>query len=302
MRQQLVMSRRDKFPGLEGEELFDGDLTVETSRSTFDPNRYRAFGSVPKLLGKEISLLDRERIDEVAWQRTDPVVIRSGLFSREGGTAVNGLVLGAGYYEAIIRNQGSFLSSVQAKTVDANRQVKDPRATEKMYHSMLGSLRNKSDRHEKIIGDLSGREQTLARLADMQRTPGYHRRVSEAELRVMATTAWESVFTGMLTALKDQYELSSDEMINMQHAMAYRLLHGDGSKGNQQAELMAGWGAMLGVGRDYTHGLKALFSHSQRKITARMGGLETDLEEHRLMYQLPTVGTHAVSQTVDVGY
>lgn len=273
-----MTSRREKFSS-QPEEL-PLDLPVETAaREVLDMDKYRAFGSVPRLLGSRLSTLEFTQLEPRAWELTAPAVIEQGLYGREGGTTVNGLVLGAEFYQAIIRNQDSFLASIRAKTVQANRQTSDPRVSEKLYRSQIASLENKQLRHENILGELERRQTILQTLQEMQQRPGYHRHISELELRMMTTTAWESVFVGMIRALKDQYDLSNHEMIDMERAMSYRLLRADMPGKNSQNERIANWGQMLRVGSRYTRAVKTQFSHSQSLIVRGLSELEENAAE-----------------------
>lgn len=115
-----MISRRNKFPGLPGEELPLDLPTVKTSQR-FDPEQYRAFGSVPSMLGSRFRTLRFDQLETHAWDRTDPEVLDIGLFGVKGGTAYNGLVLGAEFHEALIRHQDRFLGSIDAKTTAANQ-------------------------------------------------------------------------------------------------------------------------------------------------------------------------------------
>lgn len=293
-----MVSRREKFSS-QPEELPLGIEQDTPSRPVIDMDKFRAFGSIPRLLGSEISTLTFEQLDRRAWERTEPSVIEQGLFGREGGTAVNGLVLGSELYEAIIRNQDSFLASIAATTTKANRQTPDPRAQEKNYHSQIASLVNKQSRHENIIADLERRQEILLTFQDMQRTPGYHKRISELELRVMATTVWESVFVGMLRALKDQYDLSNNEIIEMEQALSYRLLKADKAGKNSQNERMANWGKMLRLGNRYTGAAKSLFTRSKTLVERGREGLEDELAEFYHVHQISPLGKHAVRHTVE---
>lgn len=286
-----MASRREQFPGLPGEEL---PGMPEPERPAIDFDQFRAFGSVPRMLGSQIDVPNGSSLDQRALTRVRPEIMERGLFGVSGGTAHNGLVLGNEFHEAIVRSHDAFLSSVSAKTGKANRQTPDPRAQEKTYRSQLGSLSNKHERHEKVITTLEGRQEVLSTLLDMQRTPGYHKRVSDADVRMMATTVWTEVFGGMLTALKDQRDLSTHDMIRMQQAMAYRLL------GGPQQERMENWGGMLRLGARYNGAVTTMFKYSLGQIEKNQGRLEHDLEEFYRTNGISPLGTSAVRGSVEL--
>ena len=286
-------SMRKKFPGQPGDELPIELPVEEEAKPRFDPDQFRAFGSVPRLLGSQINVLKFEQLDSRAWEQTSPEILEQGLFGVEGGTAVNGIVLGAEFYEAIIRNHNSFLASVHAKTANANRLGTDPRVQEKLYRSQAASLKNKHERHDKIISGLEDRKETLATLIDMQRTPGYHKRISEVDIRTMATTAWEGVFMGMFHALKDQYDLSNEDMIEMERALSYRLL------GGPQADRIENWGKMLKLGSRHTNGMWAMFRQSRNAIEKRQGRIEEELEDFYRTNGISPLGSQAVRHVVE---
>ncbi len=287
-------SRRDKFPGLPEEQL---PLEVEAAPATesrFDPDQYRAFGSVPTMLGKLVDVPPFERLDNLAWQRTEPAVLAQGLFGVEGNTAVNGLALGADHYKAIIRNHDAFQASIRNTTQAANRQTSDVRAREKELRSVLGALHSKQERHEKILGNLETQRDVLATLSDMQRTPGYHRRLTEVEVRVLANTAWDQSFLGMLRVLKDQHDLSSNDFIEMSQAMSYRLLRGP------QKERIHNWGDMLALGTRYNRAVGTMFTHSLHEVNRGQETLEGQLEAFYEQNGLTSPAAYVVAQTTEL--
>ncbi len=284
--------RRENFPGLPGEEL-SPDMP-QPERPAIDFDQFRAFGSVPRMLGSQIDVPLESSIDQLALRRVTPTVMSEALFGASGGTAVKGLALGTEFHEAIVRNHDSFLASVSGKTNNANRLTPDPRAQEKQFRSQLGSLNSKHERHDKIIGTLESRQEVLTTLLDMQRTPGYHKRVSDVDVRMMATTAWTEVFGGMLTVLKDQRGLSNDEMIDMQQAMAFRLL------GGPQSDRIANWGGMLRLGARYTGAVTSMFKYSLGQIEKNQTHLESDLETFYRENDISPLGTSAVKGIIEL--
>lgn len=289
-----MASRRDKFPGLPEEQLPLDVADAPSVEPRFDPDQYRAFGSVPTMLGKRIDVPPFERLDGLAWQRTEPAVLTQGLFGVEGNTAVNGLALGSEYYKAIIRNHDAFQASIRNTTQAANRQAGDVRAREKELRSVAGALHSKQDRHEKILSGLETQRDVLATLSDMQRTPGYHRHLTETDMRLLATTAWDQSFMGMLKVLKDQHDLSNNDFIEMSQALSYRLLRGP------QKERIRNWGDMLTLGTRYNRGVSTMFAHSLHTIERGRETLDHRLEEFYEANDITTPASYVVRQTTEL--
>ena len=266
------MTKREDFPGIEEDALPLEGIDVQTVLPRFDASQRRAFGSVPSLLGKEIDVPAFHRLSEVALRRIEPENLQAGLYGAEGNNAVNGLALTTRQYEVIIRNHRAFNAAIRNKTLAANMSTNELRKREKELRSVHGSLVNKEQRHEGVLDGLGQERQTLTKLADWQRTPGYWR-TREAELRMLATSAWEGSFLNILKVLQDQHELPPEDYIDMTQALAYRLTKGP------QNERMAHWGGMLGVSLKYNKSVTALFSTSAHKIISDKAQLEKKLNE-----------------------
>lgn len=287
-------SRRDKFPGLPEEQLPLDVAEAPVSEQRFDPDQYRAFGSVPTMLGKLVDVPPFERLDSLAWQRTEPAVLARGLFGVEGNTAVNGLALGADHYKAIVRNHDAFQASIRNTTLAANRQTGEARAREKDLRSVLGALRSKQERHEKILSGLETQREVLTTLSDMQRTPGYHRHLTETDVRLLATTAWDQSFLGMLRVLKDQHDLTNNDFVEMSQAMSYRLLRGS------QKDRIHNWGDMLALGTRYNRAVGTMFTHSLHEVTRGHESLEGQLEAFYEQNGLTSPASYVVGKTTEL--
>lgn len=238
----------------------------------FDPAQRRAFGSVPGLLGRELTIPPFERLNAVALRRVEPDAIKSGLLGREGGYAVDTVVLNPEEYTTVVRSPRSFQRSVQAKTVAANRSANEIRAKEKEIRSGHHAFENKADRHVTYIESLVEERAMLEELLEWQRTPGFAR-TSQIDIVALANRAWNLTFRGMLDALKNHYDLTVEEHSNMTNAMAHKLFRGP------QRDRIAYWGEMLAVARDYNRAKTILFTNRQHKIARRSGELAVQLDE-----------------------
>ncbi|HEY1085776.1 MAG TPA: hypothetical protein VGE34_03580 [Candidatus Saccharimonadales bacterium] len=249
--------RHDNFP--DQPETLPLDIETTSASARFDPNQRRAFGSVPTLVGRDLEIPKFEHLDGHAWELTDASVILQGLYSDKARYAVNGLALSPELHGQIIRNQKAFKASIGAKTMAANRLTNPDLAGERFDKSQVHPLIAKQARHEAIIQGLEQQEAMLETLIGWQRQPGYSR-TSESELRILATSAWSQTFDGILHTLRDNYGLSNDELVNMQHALAYRLFRGG------QNDRTREWGEHLKIGSRYTRSVRLLFQQSERNI------------------------------------
>jgi hypothetical protein len=279
-------SRADKFP--DQPEMLSVEGVDSSTSSRFEPETFRAFGSVPKMLRDDRDPIDFENVDPIAWERSSPVAIGRGLFGAEGRYSVNGLALGVEHWNAIVRSHNAFATSVRGKTIAANRQTNGDRRYEKELHSIEAALASKKGRHDKILRTLRDHKAALDVLLDMQRTPGYHRRQADVDVRLLATTAREQVFTHMLDALGDQYKINPYELAEVEKALDYRLLYGSSRERIQE------WGAMLWLGKRYTTSVESLFTLSARKIDRAQVKVNYELEDGDYVSGLRALGGKAV--------
>lgn len=291
-----MASRRDKFPDQPEELPLSIDTSPDVTTQRFNPDQLRAFGSIPNMIASNIDAPAFDRLDTWAWEHSAPAALESGLFGRPepNGTAVNGLVLGAEYYTAIIRNQDAFEASIRAKTLAANRNTNDIRLAEKELRSAQQSLVSKKTRHEKVLTGLADVRNALDTVSDMQRTPGYHRNIGEADVRLLATTVWEQSFMAMLGALKDHHGLTNEQTIDMTQAMSYRLLRGP------QNDKVKNWGEMLRLGTRYNRSTSTLFARSAHQIDLRLGEVEQSFDDLYERFGIQTPGQHVVARTVEI--
>ncbi len=248
----------------------EGMPTPPENPALFDPAQRRAFGSVPGLIGRNMTILPFERLNGEALQRVDPGAIESGLLGREGGYAVDGVVLNAEEYTTVVRNPRSFQSAVQARTVAVNRGANEIRAEEKALKSPQHAFEGKAPKHAAYIESLVEERAMLEELLEWQRTPGYAR-TTEIDIVSLANQAWNLTFRGMLSTLKDQYGLTNEQHIDMTNAMAYKLFAGP------QNDRMAYWGGMLRVAQHYNRVKTILFVNRQHKIARHSGELAVQL-------------------------
>lgn len=238
----------------------------------FNPDQRRAFGSVPGLIGKDLDIPAFERLDSDAVQKVEPAAIKWGLLGREGGYAVDGIVLNPEEYTLVVRSPRSFQRAVQAKTVAANRSVNELRAKEKELRSGQHAFDGKSGKQAIYIDGLVKERAMLETLLERQRVPGFAH-TSQVDIVALASQAWNLTFRGMLDTLKSQYDLNPEQHANLTNAMAYKLFRGP------QRDKVAYWGEMLTVARDYNRAKTLLFVNRQHKIARQTGELAVQLSD-----------------------
>lgn len=250
----------------------EGMPVPQESATRFDPSQRRAFGSVPGLLGKNMDIPAFERLNGEAVARVEPEVMLSGLLGREGGYAVDSVVLNAEEYTTVVRNPDSFRSAIQGRTVAANRSTGTLLAQEREIKSGKHAFESKADKHATYIDSLVGERAVLEELLEWQRVPGFSR-TSQVDIVALAGRAWNITFRGMLDTLKDQYDLTPEQHIDLTNAMAYKLMRGP------QRERIGYWGDMLQAALRYNRAKTILFTNRQHRIARQTGELAVQLSD-----------------------
>ncbi len=250
--------------------LLDG--MPESALPRFNTEQHRAFGSLPGLVGRNLEIPDFPRLDNKALERVTPEGIARGLYGREDRYTVDGLVHSAEEYTGIVRNVPAFRSSISATILQANRMTNGVRAAEKQLKGTHAALTSKRAVHETVISGLANEAENLKQLKEWQKVPGFWR-TSELEMRLKGNQAWNYSFRHILDVLKDQYELSPEEHIDMIHAMAYKLFRGP------QTERVKYWGEMLGAGQRYNKARRVLFTQRTHVIDSSLKRIDTQIEK-----------------------
>jgi hypothetical protein len=250
----MAPKSREPIPG---QLAFESEIV--TGEPRFNPEQLRAFGSVPGLIGKNLDIPEFHRLDALALRRVEPKALEQGLFGVSGRNAVDGLALNPEEFTVIVRNAESFQDAIRAKTVSANQLTGNIRGQEKEFRSVQSALRQKAIKHEGVLKGLANENERLSKLANWQHTPGYWK-TSEADLRILASDAWNGSFGNILRVLKDQHQLTTEEHHALTNAMAYRLFRGP------QRERVGYWGNALKVGLHYNRARTLLFEHRKRVI------------------------------------
>jgi hypothetical protein len=236
------------------------------------PSQRRAFGSVPGLLGRQLDIPPFERLDGTSLELVEPESLRANLFGQQGRNAVDGIVLNAEQYTAIVRSPESFQSSIQAKTVAADRSVNPVRAVEKELKSGRDAFRQKWYKQRDVINGLEHEREVLHTLREWQKVPGFAR-TAEIDIVALANEALHGTINNMLQAYKDQHQQTPKEHHDMVNALYYRLFRGP------QNDRIAYWGKTLEVADNYTTAVLFLFKGRQNKVNRFGTRLSQDLDD-----------------------
>lgn len=276
------MPPRSRQPGPGQEPLPDmpeqpqQPAVVEQAQRS-DPEKRRAFGSVPRLLGSkalelavEYHEISPELIMEVGANN-----LRTSLTSPRGKFMVAGLALNETEFKHIIRSKEleTVEAPVMARTVAANRGTVNPiRLEEKELKSRKGLLGTKGKAHTAVLNSLEKENVNLSELFRLIKSPGFAL-VKEADLRILATSAWEHSFLNLINVAKNQFGWDNDKAEQAKKAMTSRLLSGP------QRERVRYWEELTGLARDYSRMKHALFSQRKNKIVTSYLKVDKELTE-----------------------
>ncbi|MEO8104964.1 MAG: hypothetical protein ABI602_01370 [Candidatus Saccharibacteria bacterium] len=243
-----------------GAQPFEG---LEVPRAVFAPERRRAFGSVPRLLGVNLELsLQVNRADK-AHATTEN--LQSALYGRVD-QAVNGLVLNPAEYSVILINASSFEDRLGARAEAAHAHSNPIRRAEAKIDAPLHAYRDPGGLLAKHIGQvasLTAETDKLAELAAYIHVPGYAQ-TTESNLRLLATYAWEHSFDNLLRVAANRQDWTLRERHGAAESMAARLASGP------QTQRVGYWGELTGLALNYANRKRALFTQRQHLIETRI--------------------------------
>lgn len=247
-------------------EPFPGALPFEgldVPRPVFEPERRRAFGSVPRLLGVNLEL----RLQITAADKAHATVenLQSTLYARDG-QSVEGLVLNPAEYAAILIHAATFEARLGARAETHHADSNPIRRAEAKIDAPLHAYRDRGgllDKHIGLVATLAAETEKLAELAQYIRLPGYAQ-TTEAKLRLLATYAWEHSFDNLLRVAANQQDWTLRERHGATEAMAARLVSGP------QTERVGYWGEVTGLARTYASQKRVLFTQRQHQVETRI--------------------------------
>ncbi len=252
--------------GPKSAEPFPGALPLEgleVPRAALEPERRRAFGSVPRLLGVNLELTLQLTAADKAHATAEN--LQSALYGAEG-QSVNGLVLNPAEYSAILIHATSFEERLGARAERAHAHSNPIRRAEAKIDAPLHAYRDRGgllDKHIGVVAGLSTEVAKLAELAKYIRVPGYAL-TTEAKMRLLTTYAWEHSFDNLLRVAANQQHWTLRERHGATEAMAARLFSGP------QTERVGYWGEITGLARTYASQKRALFTQRQHQVETRI--------------------------------
>lgn len=255
-----VVAQRSKLPGIGQETL--PDLTVP---NPITPERSRAFGSIPNLLGRNVSI---ECADDMQLDKVSPVFLAGHLYG-EGEHAVSGIILNPNEYDTILRSPQSFARAVGAKTL-AGRGQRTANDEAAFLRSKDHALDSKQEQQGKVITGLDKEIAALRRLIKFIKVPGYAH-TTEAELRVLATSAWEISFNNIVDVVARHAQWTQSEKDKGLNAMAMQLTQG------AQRERVGYWHDMTKLAGNYAMHRRALFISRQNQASTNKQLIQKEL-------------------------
>lgn len=246
---------------LEGEDFQNIPL-----EQRFNPKDRKAFGSIPGLLSRGMSIPAFEQLDGAGLARVAPQSIEANLYGVQDGTSVNGLLLNPKEYNVFVRSDTAFGRAIQSTTMAANKHTTQPERYRREARSAEAGFTNKIDKYDGVLKGLADEQQRLETLLRWQRAPGYAR-TDKLNIVVQANDAWSGTFANIVTTLADYHHLSKADAAKTNEALEYRLFRG------AQSEKIAYWGDMLKLSLRYNKAKTTMFTQSQRRIITLAGGL-----------------------------
>lgn len=226
----------------------------------FDPNRRRAFGSVPGLLGVELDysgiVPERDNL------HLGEEYITTSLYGMKGRCAVNGLALNETEYAGILIHEPTFRKRIAARSVNAHKDSSPVRRDEVGLTAPLHALEKQVTVQAQFVTALTTEQAKIQTLLGYAKQPG-HARTKEIDMRMLATEILVGSFANILDVVGTQRHWTEEERIGAQQVLSQQLFSGP------QRSRIGNWQTMLGVTGQYTGRKKALFT--QRLHVAESG-------------------------------
>jgi len=256
-----MMAQNSRVPGT-GQESFP-EITMPVA---ITPEKRRAFGSIPNLLGRNLDIYFRT---DMGYDRVNPQSLMGSLYG-EGEHTVSGIALTQCSTSAILRSPTSFARAIGAKTLASRGQHTE--GTEAAFlHSKNNALTSKQEQQSKVIRGLEKEIQDLSALMKLIKVPGYAH-ATEAELRILATSAWEISFNNIIAVAARQRGWGAAEKEQALNAMAAKL-----TQGGQRARV-GYWHDITKVAGNYAVQRRALFVSRQNQADTDIQQIKKNLE------------------------
>ena len=255
------MAKHSRLPGIGQEAL--PELAVPRP---ITPERRRAFGSIPNLLGRGVNI---EYMNDMGLDRVSPASLAGYLYG-EGEHAVSGIVLNPREYDAILRSPQSLIRAVGAKTL-ARRGQSTESDEAAFLRSKDHALTSKQEKQSKAIIGLDKEITDLSQLMKLIKAPGYAH-ATEAELRGLATSAWEVSFNNIVNVVARQAKWTQEQKHKGLNAMATQLTRG------AQRERVGYWHDLTKLAGNYAVHRRALFVSRQNQADTNKQLIQKELD------------------------
>ena len=274
-----------RTPGI-GQEAFPGmpePPVIEPAQAPYDPERKRAFGSIPRILGVTVETVGEE-IDPRGDRLISPWYVNTTLYGARGGYSVSGLAVNEAEYELLVRWPKAFSEAIEAKTEGANQEgVNHIRYEEKRIKSVLEAYRSKLPLHEAALAGLVQDTDNLREAQKVAAAPGYSlvkpkqhedakpERYTELDLQIMFTRIWEGDLPNLLKVVSQQHRWNEEEKALAETALKSQLFAGP------QQERVRFWKEKMQMAYMYGMRRRALFAQRTHKVQTEIGKRERDL-------------------------
>lgn len=258
-------------PGTRSPEPFAGAVPLPLDgvvpRASFEPERRRAFGSVPRLLGVNLELnLELTASDR---QHAAGGYLRDSLFSSQG-QQVNGLALNPAEYATVLINAPTFEERIGARAERAHKYSNPIRREEAKLNAPWHAYQDHNgllEKHQAVVTGLAGEVSALEELMRYIRARGYAL-TNEGRIRQLATYAWQHSFDNILEVASNQRGWTRREHHGAVEAVATNLVTGP------QNQRIGYWGGITGLAHEYAKKKRALFTQRQHVVESRIKVIE----------------------------
>lgn len=223
-----------------------------------------AFGRVPhsNFFGIDPDMLRVEISDEDI-NRVQPENLRSALFC-DSELSFGGVAFGPAEYEVIVRNEDSFEAAIGARALKASQLENNlERRHQKAERSKLHAYESKIERLDVMLKGLEQERVGLGRLLKEMQSPKFAH-MSEAELRILATSVWELSFKNILHVAAQSNGWDTETADKAEKALTYQMTSKD-YKANYRY-----WKTMTKVALEYATVRQRLTSRNKTNIENRV--------------------------------
>lgn len=246
-------------------------VTEVTQLRTYEPDRRRAFGSVPRLL--DISPNETITVEEADFNRASPdtlttVLLESG--NKQGLRMVDNVPFSSDEFTALVLSPRTVAERAGSFALKKVKLANPDRQFEIDYLARRKELERRQPVQQKVVDGLHNEMRTLAELRKYAQAPG-RALTTEEHLRELALVAWQ-IFDRMLQEVADRQSWSVEERMNANQAMLRSF-----SEGAQRSRV-GSWQRYIDVAYRYTLRKFSVFSRHQRWLEQDLTEIKSQLD------------------------